>query len=1169
MAKEVPTDSQVDKKLREYQRRWRFLEMLKGIFLVLFILLILVFFSSFADRFSFLTSGIRYLIATFIYGIVVVTFVVCILGAIYRRMTLKRIAKYVEMADSHLNEKLITAVELEEDKEIWDSLLFRQIIREETIADLKGLKVKRLFPFKRIRKYSTTALTAIILTAVLCLIPGFQYPLLITRALVPFANLPRASTTQIVVKTGDKIIPQGNELTISAQIFKLSEEENVYLFTKRDGQKDLKKFLMSYDSREKQASYKLSKVDSDITYFIRAGYAQSKKYQVDTLPQWKVKCFHKTYHYPKYTLKANLTKTETEGDIEILENSSLDLAIEANQPLEKGYLRVNNQKHFKLSCKGNRAEIKNWLPEEGFYHIFLASAKTGVVNTTSPKYPIRVHPDSPPKVKLSSKLEEKVCLPNATKVLKIEAKDDFGIKELRQKVQINSQPWKTVPIQKSEGMVQRLVKTEKEWPLKELNLRLGDTIRTLVEAIDSKGNTTSSEILELRIGVVNLAQMAKELARRENEAEKSTRNILKSREEEISPEQEQERIQQALQKQKSIDSSLDTFKEKLKRRADILDLVKELDRARARDYDDILAMLSEEPELAQNRFSEALVSLKQKVKKEVLVQAVGWQKKMAENLELASKLLQEQKEQREPKSRTALRAKEKELGVEERLSYTYEQLEKLAELIEKERELTEAVEEQSQKTKDLAQRQESLRKEDLQEFLNKYAENLIKQLLQENIKDVASNLKNSHGKQKQINEAVKESLGKSANEQAIKTAQKAASKIEQLAKETHQQATKAAGKAQSASGKRKAIEAAKQAALAQKVASEATKLTQQAQKEMDKKGSKKASQLTQTAQEQISKACDCTGEAYKAASEAAQSEGFLTKVEQLPKHTRESAQMSQKAALEAAQNALAAEKEAGKALQVLQNRDKLPEKYQDIPPVVLTQQQANLNYLKEQNEKLQAVERHVPLLGPNGAPIGKELATTMQELQDKVPENIHTALELLEAKSNGQKVGENLQEAIERLENASKSLEQLANQLTPQQAEKYSCPNLQDLINAFQQMAQATNSLKQGKKAQSLPSIEESISSLKNVLSSVNEQMAAQRSDPLGITDRTDLPLVSDQQQLPEGKKITSKEKKQWQVKLPPKLQQVLAESQREDLPPMYQKMVEEYFYRLAEKSSE
>jgi len=243
---------EVERKLWHFQRRWRFLRFFKGLFFSLATLFILVFLAGFADRFYFLPLLVRYSISGACYAMSFIVLVIYGLAPLFRNMRLKDIAEYVELADPHLNEKLLTAVELEEEggKSIWDSIVFRKIIQEEIFQQVKRLEIKQLFPFKKIKTSIRMILIVLAILLLFCLVPGLRFHLMFARGLLPFLNLPRASATKLVVHPGDKMIPKGDDLEISADItnpggelkhlftrmfiklFRIEIDENVFLVKK-------------------------------------------------------------------------------------------------------------------------------------------------------------------------------------------------------------------------------------------------------------------------------------------------------------------------------------------------------------------------------------------------------------------------------------------------------------------------------------------------------------------------------------------------------------------------------------------------------------------------------------------------------------------------------------------------------------------------------------------------------------------------------------------------------------------------------------------------------------------------------------------------------------------------------------------------------------------------
>lgn len=275
-------------------------------------------------------------------------------------------------------------------------------------------------------------------------------------------------------------------------------------------------------------------VDDSTDYRIVAGDAQSESYRitVDVIPVVSIRS--KTVTPPAYTgLPA---ETSTGGPILAMENSQVELSVEANRPIVRAKLefnpRVKNAANQAEAAQGpaNAGVIDLKLAPDGMsgsvafqtriprseaagakidsYRIVAWDAE-GNENYDAVVYPIRIDPDLAPEVRFASPVEASREVPiNGQLLFEIVAVDrDHGLKRIEWLMRRGVEPPTSAVIWSVEKGVTESQTIEYRLRPAELGFRVGDTIQVAAAALDNREgvdgqpepNRTVTKPIELKI----------------------------------------------------------------------------------------------------------------------------------------------------------------------------------------------------------------------------------------------------------------------------------------------------------------------------------------------------------------------------------------------------------------------------------------------------------------------------------------------------------------------------------------------------------------------------------------------------------------------------------------------------------------------------------------------
>lgn len=279
----------------------------------------------------------------------------------------------------------------------------------------------------------------------------------VARVIVPWADIARPARVRIDgVKPGDAELYRGQSLDVQANVEGLRGDEKPSLVCRYGNQVDAVATFPMVASAESQTFRLHWTPDSQtssamVSYFIQAGDARSRNYQVQLLDAPHLSVERVTYEYPTYTGLASRQDTGT-GDLVALEGTKVFIEGRANQSVRQGYLELFSAQGTAsgLSAKPVQAlsmQTKDRLVQGRLTLSLAADRKTtpfaayqlrftndrGQSNEQPARYRIQVSPDLAPVVELLEPRRAEIELPaNGSTTFEIRALDpDFALTRVR------------------------------------------------------------------------------------------------------------------------------------------------------------------------------------------------------------------------------------------------------------------------------------------------------------------------------------------------------------------------------------------------------------------------------------------------------------------------------------------------------------------------------------------------------------------------------------------------------------------------------------------------------------------------------------------------------------------------------------------------------------------
>ena len=457
-------------------------------------------------------------------------------------------ARVAEHAAPEVREQLLAAVELsrQDPKSVTDSTEFRARLQDEVAAAVQGLNWRQRLPSSVLKPWLLRLSGAVGAVLVLSFVPKLHLPGFLARAALPFANLERPSSVQIIIETpaaASSIAPIGSEVDVAVTI--TGESVDHAFIEYGEPSASVRKMELGKVAPVRFEG-RLPVGQGDVRFRIRASDGLTAWHTVSAKARPRITTFAKTIVPPPYAGGKPSVVTEDHGDIEALEGSTVKLAMQANQQVKEAAIILNPdmpmhppaptisaQEGGKLAADlVIDGQAENWT-------VRLKSAETGFSNDESASWRVTVIPDLPPLAQITEPQQQQVSL-LADETLRITgtASDDVGLKAVQAAHSLNGDDWKTTDLTFTPGKeatVQHML------ALAPLQVKAGDTVLVKLIATDLKGQ--KAESAPLRIIVLEqtvdpakrawaaetrrLAEMAKTLEDKTRELTKAMSTVQK------------------------------------------------------------------------------------------------------------------------------------------------------------------------------------------------------------------------------------------------------------------------------------------------------------------------------------------------------------------------------------------------------------------------------------------------------------------------------------------------------------------------------------------------------------------------------------------------------------------------------------------------------------------
>ncbi|MDW8037197.1 MAG: hypothetical protein RMI90_04060, partial [Thermoguttaceae bacterium] len=461
-------DRVIEQHIRRTRRQVKWVEIFQGLLVLAVVGLAVLFVVAIADHWLVrggLPNWVRWAIWLGLSGWGLGYFWAKVLPLIVYRIHPLYAAQTIETARPSLRNNLINFLLLRNDPR-WAPEPVVQAVEESAARELLHLPPEGVVDRQPVIRWGYALVAVVALFALYVILSPKSPWVSVSRVLWPWADIPAPTRVRIeAVQPGDTTAQRGESVRVSAEVYGLAEgEEVLFYYSTADGQIQNQAIPMKPD-QPGQPRYSLP-LDSfvarqDTQYYIQAGDARTRIYQILVDIPLVVTADRLVYEYPSYT---GLGRAEVrgQGDIRAVEGTKVTIHASANQPLSQAEIDLDGQGRWRrpMRVEGQSAigELQLRLhPEDPLrpeYTSYLLRAQTldGRTNRQPNRYMIEVLPDRPPRVSLRlgvlEELPEEIELPRSRAVeMHVEAEDaDFGLRRVAIQLQKQGQILEVPPL---------------------------------------------------------------------------------------------------------------------------------------------------------------------------------------------------------------------------------------------------------------------------------------------------------------------------------------------------------------------------------------------------------------------------------------------------------------------------------------------------------------------------------------------------------------------------------------------------------------------------------------------------------------------------------------------------------------------------------------------------
>ena len=527
--------AELQARILDARRVWKRSLFWTGIAIVLIGFLAIIVGESIIDWINPLPSYVR---AVLLAGIVAATIYLLyknLIKPIRASLTTRDVALNVEQNHPELEDRLVSAVQFgsrETEDPIEQHMLHRLV--NDTTERIKGIDFKRTVDHSRTRKFAAIATLVIAFCCLIAVLFPIETQTSLKRIFIPWEKTDPILTTKIEVSPGNARILTGKSLQIQANVTGKSTEKVVLNYHPKDAvlTEDNGEILQQINmvqnpDDKREFAYEIFNINTEMQYYVTANEKTSEKFTVEVFEMPRIDEVSVSYTYPEYTNLKPVVQ-QGSGDIQAVVGSTAEIRMTANKVIQSATFNFSNPESTEgvaenvegeltantsemLIVDGNILSKTIDVDESGKYNVTLLCID-GFNNEIPIEYTIKAMPDKVPEVVIkepgrdvkATKLEEIKIVAEVT--------DDYGISNFSLKYRVGRGELMEIPFEIAtdpvvDNVSKHLQSGTHTFYLEEYDVEPGEIISYYAHAADNNTLTGpgegSSEIYFIEIKPFN------------------------------------------------------------------------------------------------------------------------------------------------------------------------------------------------------------------------------------------------------------------------------------------------------------------------------------------------------------------------------------------------------------------------------------------------------------------------------------------------------------------------------------------------------------------------------------------------------------------------------------------------------------------------------------------
>jgi hypothetical protein len=367
------------------------------------------------------------------------------------------------------------------------------------------------------------------------------------------------------------------------------------------------------------------RLDYSFSYYVMAEQVRSPIYRIEVLDNPAIKRFTLKYHYPAYTRLLPDTDSTSYGNIEALKHTKVMFSIQTNIPAVEAVIKFSNGDILPMQKAGDYSYLSQLtVLEPATYYIQITDA-LGRKSLPEEKT-ISVLPDLPPEISIAEPGGDVILNQNMLLPVRIIASDDFGLKNLYLKYQVNEQNLVSTEVQ---GIINASnLDLDYVLSFQALNLLPGDGVTYWAEIYDNSPELQKAVSQKYKARFPSIEELYKEIENQQQNKKEELKDVL-SQSKELQKDFEQKR-REMLKDDKVNWEDKKQLENMVKTQEQLADQVDKV----AQDYQQLIEKMQNNQALSQETLEkmQKIQDIMQEIDNEQLQKAMEQMQKAMQNL---------------------------------------------------------------------------------------------------------------------------------------------------------------------------------------------------------------------------------------------------------------------------------------------------------------------------------------------------------------------------------------------------------------------------------------------------------------------------------------------------------------------------------------------------------